>query len=279
MAVTDVGQEMGISQAGVDCSGHGSQTEDDGWVSKEWFSDGVHVSKLSDLRGGMLPTQYIDDEFEPEITKALAKVDGVKNPRPDFCYGFRNDRFQLPPNLILSTELLYLLKVAPGMEHPFFLVKGKSNKGDIGDAENQARRGGATLVAAARRHIGEPADEVGVDQRTFVCSSTINPSIMDIYLHWAEVISVGLTQERESNAQQDEAEPHPHCDEREQCRSQLPQPSQSKTIFHMTHLQSYALRNKRDLPDLRTNLHNILEWGCIARMPELERLRKQIYAF
>ena len=249
------------------------------WVSREWFSDGVFVSRSSDLRGGLLPTQYEDDDFEPELAKLLAKGDGMTTPRPDFCYGLRKDRFPLPPGLILSTEILLTLQVAPGMQHPFFLIEGKSNKGILGEAENQARRGGATLVNAHRQLlelIGESVLDLGVDERCFVFSSTITPSVMDIYVHWVEVIVHEPGQERGPELQRNQDQEHDDYDENLQREREL---QRTQIIFHMTNVRSYALRNKACLPELRAILHNILEWGCITRLPQLEEFRRKIYAY
>lgn len=80
------------------------------------------------------------------------------------------------------------MEVAHGQNHSFFIIEGKSNKGSHTDAENQARRGGATLVNAARILYDRISmeDVTGADERTFVFSATVTPEFMAIWVHWAE---------------------------------------------------------------------------------------------
>ncbi|KAL9128763.1 MAG: hypothetical protein Q9175_007460 [Cornicularia normoerica] len=213
------------------------------WVCREWFADGVATTVNSEFRKTLLPNKFTE-ELEDDLVKALAKDDGMKNAKPDYCYGIRIDKFSVPSDVILSSNMQYLLDVVPGMEHAFFIIEGKSNKGIMGDAQNQARRGGGTLVNAARKLldcIGEP-DIIGADSRTFVFSATMTSDVMDIYVHWAEV-------------------------------------KEDQTLFHMTHLKSKALRDEDLLPELRAILHNILSWGCIDRFSYLTTVREKLYTF
>ena len=248
----------------------------DEWTSSEWFDDWLCVSKSCDFRRGLLPTHYGDEDFEPEIAKALAKFDGMTNPRPDFCYGLRTDSFPVPSGVMLSSEIQDLLQMAPGMEHPFLTIEGKSNKGVVGEAENQARRGGACLVNGARKlreRVGEAVNDAGPDLKTIVFSATWTPNLVDIFVHWAEVIVVDAAIEATERAGIQPVQQTQHSEHIENI-----QPAELKsTIFHMTHLKSYPLRNADVLPDLRRALHNILTWGCIDRLVDLKPLRVTIY--
>ena len=98
------------------------------------------------------------------------------------------------------------------------------------------------LVNAGRKlreRIGED-DVVGADLRTIVFSATLGPKTMEIWVHWAEVLEAG-------------------------------------TEFHMNMLASKSLADKHALPELRRSIHNILDWGCLTRMKELEDLYKRIH--
>lgn len=216
--------------------------EEQEWVSREWFADGVATTMNRDFLRTLLPDQYYAGLDADEV-KLLAKEDGMTTPRPDYCYGLRTDRF-IAPSVALSSEVKLLLGVAPGMQHAFFIIEGKSNRGSLSEAHNQARRGGATLVNAGRKlleYIGE-TDVTGADSRTFVYSATVVPGLMEINVHWAEVFP-------------------------------------DHTLFHMTCLKSYPLREKDQLPRLRATLHNILSWGCIDRLRSIRAFREKLYAW
>ena len=213
------------------------------WVSREWFSDGVATAKDPDFLRTLLPVQGYAG-LDADVVKLLAKQDGMTNPRPDYCYGLRTDKLTVPPDVVLSNDVRTPLEVVPDMEHAFLIIEGKSNRGDIGEAQNQACRGGATLVNAGRKlfeYIEEP-DVTGADTRTFVYSATATPSLIEINVHWAEVL-------------------------------------QNQTLYHMTYLKSYTLRDDDQLPGLRATLHNILSWGCIDRLPSLVAFREKLYAW
>ena len=137
-----------------------------------------------------------------------------------------------------------LLGVAPGVQHPFFIVEGKSEQGSVADAQNQARRGGASLVHTTRSlltHIGEP-DVEGLDMRIFILSATMSPDIMEIWVHWAEVIPTGVR-------------------------------------FHMNQVASRALAEEEQVVQLRKILHNILDWGVNKRRPQPQLLHQNISSF
>lgn len=253
-----VAKETGPNKEG------GEDDDEDVLVSREWFYDGITFTFNNEFRRTLLPNGYDNDpDFEPMLSKALSKGDGMKNPKPDYCYGIRMDKLDSsqPPDLILSNDIAYLTQVAPGMDHAFLIIEGKSNKGSVDEAENQAQRGGATLVNAGRELLGLTCNKAdlaaeGADIRTFVFSATMTPQCMNIYVHWAEVIHT------------------PRAQAQTQSQAQTPH-----IIFHMTFLRGFHLRDKQNLPQLRAILHNILEWGCSDRLAELQTLRRDLYDY
>lgn len=212
------------------------------YVPRYWFADGVDVAVNEEFRKTFLPSRTDEGGFGAELSAALKKEDGMINPKPDRCYGIRNDKFPVPNDVVIDTDLATVMEVAPGQNNSFFIIEGKSNKGSHTDAENQARRGGASLVNAARilhDRIGM-RDVAGADYRTFVFSATVTPDFMAIWVHWAEVTTEG-------------------------------------TMFHMNRLTQKFLNEAKDLMELRAILHNILEWGCIGRSAQLEELHKTLH--
>ena len=229
--------------------------EDGKWAPKDFWDDGVITTINDEFTRTFLPDKYTAGGIDSELAKAMMKDDSMTNPKPDFCYGLNVDKFPLTvnPGVVVDTWVSAFQEVAPEMYHPMLIVEGKSNKGDAGDAKNQACRGGATLVNAARllrSHVSmndgtaEMDDDTSIaDDRTFVYSAVVTPQVMQIYAHWAEV-------------------------KRKNCVMEV--------LFHMSFLTSKALGDSEQVADLRKMLHNILEWGCITRSLELETLHKCI---
>ncbi|KAL8917568.1 MAG: hypothetical protein Q9208_007851 [Pyrenodesmia sp. 3 TL-2023] len=185
------------------------------------------------------PLREDGSPLEKKLLDAMAKEDGMTNPKPDRTFGIfiRKDLF--PVGFSPPPEIAVWLEVMRGIHHPFFLIEGKSYQGNLLDAQNEACRGGATLVSAARRMmatLGRP-DMVGPDTRTFVFSATLSPGLMDIWVHWADVPSLN-----------------------------------SLPLYHMNKLMSKAIDDEENFGQLRKVLHNILDWGCGPRLKELQPL-------
>ena len=257
---------------------------------KEWFDEGLTYKFNLELRKCQLPNSYYknDDDTDSGLIKALSKEDGMKNPKPDYLFGLRTDQFDSckPPDVILSSEIVNLLEIAPNMNHPFLLIEGKSNKGVIGDAEIQARRGGAAIVNVGRKLLGftkarESLLAEGPDTETFIFSATITPQSVDIFIHWAEVITSASTEAQHSNEPEKSARAGVQSSTDVQ-GSSVPRyhtPDSVRVVYHMTYLRNYNLRDRAILPALRRVLHNILEFGCVDRAAQLLTLRKELYSY
>ncbi|KAL8931863.1 MAG: hypothetical protein Q9211_006682 [Gyalolechia sp. 1 TL-2023] len=192
------------------------------------------------------PLREDGSPFDKKLLDAMAKEDGMTNPKPDRTFGIfiRKDLF--PVGFSTPPEVAVWLEVMRGVHHPFFIVEGKSYQGNLLDAQNEACRGGATLVGSARRllsTLGEP-DIVGPDTRTFVFSATLSPGLMDIWVHWALVPVPGA----------------------------LP-------LYHMNKLMSKAIDDEENFSHLRKSLHNILDWGCGPRLTDLQPLYPSIIKY
>lgn len=240
---------------------------EDEFVQRDWFSEGVKFKVNAEFKRDLLPNVYESGELGTALTKALSKSDGMLNPKPDYCFGLRKSVLDglRPQGLIINGEISYILEVVSQMDHPFFIIEGKSNQGIVTDAENQARRGGATLVNAGRLLLAKTSDgpsflaKEGADDRTFVFSATMTPHEISIFIHWAEVVS--------SPEQGHTGSSTTGADRSSPCR---------RTLYHMTYLDTMLLRQPKRLPEYRAILHNILEWGCVHRLPSLQKLRKDL---
>ena len=212
------------------------------YTTRLWSDDGLGITMNSEFRKTFLPNQYMEMGFEAELAKALAKSEGMKNPKPDFCYGLTPDTLPTPAGIMLGGAITTALHIAKGLVHPFLIVEGKSDQGETAQAQNQACRGGATLVHASRilyEKAGEP-DISGADPRSVIFSVVMLPALMKIFVHWAEVLDSSVT-------------------------------------YHMNRLATRCFEEDEQLRDLRRMLHNILNWGCNTRRNSLERLHKKIY--
>ena len=161
------------------------------------------------------------------------KAMGITDPKPDVTFGLREPQFP-DPNLRLPNGIQALLGVAPGMEHPFFVIEHKSIEEGIGLAEVQATRDGAVLVKARmllHQHI-QPASYVqqnGADHSSFVFSCAWNPDIAKIYVHWFEKLGSGLE------------------------------------LYQMNTLSEYMMRRPEEMKLFRRHVQNIMDWGLLKR--------------
>ena len=214
-----------------------------------WSDDGLLVTMKSEFFRTFLPNQFEELGFEAALASALAKQHGMKNPRPDYCYGLTPDTFVIPRGVMLAQDIRELLQVANGVYHAFLLIEGKADRGELAHAQNQAARGGATLVKASRtllEKLGEP-DVRGVDDRTMIFSVAMNQTVLEIWLHWADVVTAGETKETIVN-------------------------------YHSNRLATRALGEDDQLMDTRRMLHNILNWGCNTRKADLLKLHERLHA-
>ena len=215
-------------------------TDNREWLVTEYWNDGMMRQRNLDFARTFLP-------ISEELKRKMQKVVGMKNPRPDYIYGLNPRKYvpssSSPPT---SDETENIRQISPGIHDPILLIEGKSDKGSAVEAENQACRGGAALVNAARllrARIGEK-DVKGADDRTFVFSGTLCPNSMEIWVHWAEVF---------------DTEP---------------------PVYHMNSLEVGHLKADKFLSTFRGFFHNILDWGCIARYNnELKPFYDRIYAW
>lgn len=195
----------------------------------------------------LLPSRHATQEFEAEIAKDLEKQSGMKNPKPDILYGIETDKFPVPSSVHIPAEVTALLEISPSMHHPFFLLEGKADRGSMAEAENQARRAGATLVNAARSlaALVYPKPSIlGPDETSFVFSATMGPKHLEIWVHWFEA--------REND-----------IDSR----------------YHMDIVASDTLAIAGNIEGIRRKLHNIVEWGANNRYIQYSSLHTKIHEY
>ena len=196
----------------------------------------------------MVPSSCNSD-CELYMAKVLAKAANMTNPKPDYTFGIKRDQFPRECESMVPEYITALLNIAPGTRHAFLIVEGKPYDGVKAEAENQARRGGATLVHAERTLRGlveDVADIEGPDEKSFVFSVVMDPDIVEFWVHWYE--------------------------------GKGPEPAGK---FHMNRLASRNLVEEEHREDIRRKMHNVMEWGGIHghRYRDLKALHESIHAF
>lgn len=186
--------------------------------------------------------------FVEGLLPTLEKGFGLSTPKPDLVFGFEMERFPTESTPRLSDNVLQVIRVAPGIEHPFFVIEAKGGSAPIEEAENQAIRSGAALVNARRlleqMIPGVPQPVIGgPDPASWVFSCAWVPRMAEIFVHWLEFNSKG------------------------------------EPIYHMNLIQSYMMSRAEELQAFRRAIHNILDWGLQpARRQALDELLVAIAA-
>lgn len=210
------------------------------WAVDDYWEDGlgIEVNRLF-RKMDLLPNAYLDLGLAKKIAEALVKEDGMKEPKPDCVYGIRPTRFPKPDGTLHTHPYL---EIVHQIHQAFLIVEGKSEQGQISQAENQACRGAATLINAARMLLSELGveDVVGPDSRTYIYFVTQDAKIMEIYVHWAEV-------------------------------------GTGPVRYHMNRICSKSLNDDSALEMLRRVLHNILDWGLVDRYEDLKQRYDMLY--
>ncbi len=231
-------------------------------VWRDFLSDEKVVNILDkDFARTLLPGGFLKQPLlVDEITKHLAKDKSMTNPRPDMVFGLKREKDSFATSI--PQQILDLLWIAPGIHHPFLILEGKSHSGSSATAENQARRGGATLVKASRalrailegnvptlpdlsNQEAEGLADIGNDEthpvkpdlKSFVFSITISPTNFSIWVHWYDM---------------------------------------GNHHYHMNLVESWSLHNSKGPAQIRWAWHNIIEFGVWTRRAQNEDLLELI---
>ena len=187
------------------------------------------------------------------LEKAMEKEHGISEPRPDYCFGL-NENKNKQPNFINSCIDEYTrvhVGRKSGLLYPFLIFEGKGARGSLADAENQAIRGGATLVYARRilNHKAGLPHSIGPDMQSFAFSMTLDCYTATVWVHWCEVLPMEADIDIEDGT----------FIAKEYYES-----------YHMDSLVSCHFYNPKNVQDLMRTLNNILDWGCLQRKTEVE---------
>ncbi|KAI4096010.1 MAG: hypothetical protein LQ344_001244 [Seirophora lacunosa] len=218
------------------------------WEARSFLRSGLITLVDTFFNNASLPLIHDDPELAGELEKAIKQDDHLTKPMPDRSYAVDPAHCNFPEDFCIPVDIETYLQVAEDVYHIFFVIEGRQDQGSQLEAINQACRDGAALVHVARllRERLGIADVVGADNRTFVFSATISHSLMEVWVHWAEV---------------------------------FPPEQQRRPKFHMTLLASKAVNDEKDFRDLKKMLHNILDWGVGMRKDGLQPLHDRIVEY
>ena len=216
----------------------------------------------------LLPSKFSEDpSLMKEMIKELAKDKDMTNPRPDYIIGLQRERYSLAIETKIPQNILDLLEIVPGMHHVFLIFEGKSHSGSSAKAENQARRGGATLVNGLRMLYAEL-------EKDSTSSAGLKPEENEPPIDESDKDATGT-----ANSRFTENDASKKTSVSPDYRSFVFSVTMSPTIFqiwvhwfdevsrlfHMNSVESYAIKNTKGPPQIREALHNIIEWGSVTR--------------
>ncbi|KAI4269122.1 MAG: hypothetical protein L6R38_007582 [Xanthoria sp. 2 TBL-2021] len=241
-------------------------------VSKFFSDDGVICTRNRQFTPDLLPSwdkpamQAIQKKMEKE------KEPGMSNAKPDFAFGIMANCHPDIDSERFSQRIRAIIGVVPYITHPFLIIEGKSNRGSIADAENQALRGGSTLVRARRLLNGFARGwkmTSGADHESFLFSMTIDPRVATIWLHWCEV----RVREKKAGGEKNSGkgkEPAVRDDEEDEGETFY-------ETYHMNQISQYLLSDTDHARSCRRELHNIMDWGCSDRMDEIRKVMTKVH--
>ncbi|KAL8991871.1 MAG: hypothetical protein Q9169_007577 [Polycauliona sp. 2 TL-2023] len=207
------------------------------WMKRAWRDDDHLFAKIdADFLKNTVPELAMTGD--KVVDAMLKEVPRVKTPKPDIAMGLDKDAFDAT---VLEVLEKYGCTITNGQYLTCLIAEAKGLDGTMGDAENQAGRGGSSnsdnihkFWVATDKFLSPPQTSTNAayprpsfNSMTF--SLTVTPHGAATYVHWAEEVSAKAEK------------------------------------WHMTRLRSYRMHEVEDLRELRKNLDNIFEWGCITR--------------
>ncbi len=220
--------------------------------TRDFIDQGVRTELNELFKPCCLPHALMN---RPEVPRLMIEkhFDGTKaltTPKPDFVYGLNEDTLpKAPSDINVSEAVNLLLKVAP-VRDVFFVWENKSGGGILMKCENDALKDVSAVIYAKRQlceYLGR-ASKPGIDKQTFVYAATNDNRKLDIWVAYAW----------------------------------LPE-DLTRVEFHMEKLVSIDFsmdeleRDANTLANIRKPLHNIIEWGSIARIPELRQFYDKLW--
>ena len=221
------------------------------YVDEDFELGGLQFSADREFTRGFLPNMYADAGFEAKVANEMAKVHGMRNPKPDRVYGLMRTQLSRLEGAMLRPETKTLISHVPNMVAAFFIIEGKASNGSMARAMVQACRGGTSRVHVVRILLGSTGqledEKDGPCTKSYVYSATLDDACMYIWVHFALVTGVAA--------------------------------GQKKVEYCMEMIMCCMFRHENALTQLRGACHNILDWGIRGRMTDVRNQYETIVAY
>ncbi|KAL8869492.1 MAG: hypothetical protein Q9174_004233 [Haloplaca sp. 1 TL-2023] len=203
---------------------------------RHWTDDGLATIPSQPFLEGTVSDLILTKEERKQLEKHIPRL---MKPKPDLCFGLHESLFTRAEVTRLSPAEKWVC-IQEGLFFPFALMEFKGADGTLADAEDQALRGGSTLVDAARQfhHLagGLDLESPGADAENIVFSVCMTTCIANIHIHWRLI--------EDSDYQG----------------------------YHMNKVRSYDLSDEEQLKKLRRGVENIMTWGLFERKDRIKNM-------
>ena len=226
------------------------------WIPEKWIAARLYINFQVKMKLGIIPRLVSKDRNEAGLLESLVQL---PRPEPDTMFALFRDAFS-PEDTTINKEFREFSEVTSGRVHAWCTVQCKPREGDDKKAIAQACRDGAAMVmsrmyfnhqAVPDQHMyinrplvrtkddkfGKPP---GPDRDSFCFSVVLNPTMAQIYLHWAEI--------REHD----------------------------KTTYHMSLIKAWVMSIGSGILEFRHALFQILDWGLGQRKDEIKAVIAKI---
>ncbi|KAL9036615.1 MAG: hypothetical protein Q9180_004205 [Flavoplaca navasiana] len=200
-----------------------------------------------------LPHQFMNviPLVESKVHQHFDSKKYMTTPKPDYLYGLHRPELSAPPpDILLSDGLDALLDIA-GVRNAFLVWENKSGQGDLIKCGNDALKDASALILARRKlyALKGRAPKPGIDKETYMYTAINNNQKIEFYVAYAWAPE--------------------ELDRVEFCMEMIG----SEDFTHDEDMPAHTI-----LTSVRKVLHNIIEWGSVKRIPELQQFYQELYA-
>ncbi|KAL8880263.1 MAG: hypothetical protein Q9198_002295 [Flavoplaca austrocitrina] len=200
-----------------------------------------------------LPHQFMNvvPLTESKVHQHFDSKKYMTTPKPDYLYGLNRPELSAPPpDILLSVGLDALLDIA-GVRNVFLVWENKSGGGDLIKCGNDALKDSSALILAHRKvnALKGRASKPGIDKDTYMYTAINDNHRIEYYVAYAWMPE--------------------KLDRVEFCMEMIGY----QDFTHDEDMQAHTI-----LTSVRKVLHNIIEWGSVKRIPELQNFYQELYA-
>ena len=194
-----------------------------------WLDDHLVPCRDQLFQEKCVPEVSASSPSEKLLLEALPKL---KIAKPDILYGLSIEDWATEEHQAIIYRLGLWASPNQLQVLPYLIVEGKSNNGNLEEAEVQAARAGMVLNACFRgfdHRCGTQPAKDGPDGRSKVYSVILSPNYARLNVHWVNV----------------EAD--------------------KPVTYHAHRLRYYTVAESEDWVNLRRDIENVLDWGVVER--------------